>query len=196
MNTINLETWLLKSNHECRGFRVVEPTNKNNITLRFTHLDVSCTYSLNDNTLKEAIDKVFNHLAQLGMFFYKTAENAKVKNKLYKILNRDHLELKEKLGEKYSKFNSLSGLFYKKTKLIGFLIYEPKNSNYSLSLSFNKAGLKSCSRSIDAHGFNEAYNQVFKFACKQMNISLSCSSVAMFKSIIKQDLIREYQLKK
>lgn len=192
MSIINLDTWLIKNNNQCRGFKVVEPTKKNNITLRFVHQDLNCTYSLNDNTLIEAVDMIFEQLTNLGCTFSKKSICTAVKNKLYKILTKDYERLTKELGVKYIKYNSLSGLFYKKSKLIGIDIRQPKNDNYSVTIDFKKAGVKTCCRSIEVHGFKEAFDQVFEFACKQMGIQTGCTSVLLFKSIIKQDIIRKY----
>lgn len=181
--------WLFKNSDECRHFRIVEPTGKNNITLRFVYKDISCTYSLNENSLKTAIDLVLKRLSEKGLLGNKDTSLA---NKLHKILSKDYEELKQKIGSDYSKYNSLSGLFYKNNKLISFHMRDTKNENYSTMMVFHKVGYKSASRSIEEHGFSQAFDQIFSFGCKQMGLNPKSPSIMLFKSTVKSDLKQKH----
>lgn len=179
-----------------RYYTIREPYNNTSISIAITRGDYSKNFSLVDHTIKSTVDNTFEHIVNTLDCKYSKSEYKAVKTSLINKLIDKYNELCGKVGEAglRSKFNSLAGEFYKNGKWTCFAAVRNKRTAENIYLTFTKLGKKGITRNLDVHGFTDAFEEIFRHGCKQVDINPDFIGLQPIKALLKEHLRQQIKL--
>lgn len=184
---------IFKKSGEPKYYKIREPYKNTSISIQITKNDYSKNFSLAEHTIKHSVDTTFHKIVKTLDCKYSKSEYIAVKVTLINKLTDQYDKLCREVGKAglNSKFNSLAGEFYKNGKWKCFSLHRyAKNTNYTY-IKFVKAGKAGASRSIDLHGFTDAFEETFKHGCKQVGIHPDSIGMQPIKALLKNHLLQQ-----
>ncbi len=188
--TKTLSQHIFKKCGKPRYYIIKEPYKNTSISINITKGDYSKTFSLVDNSIKSTVNNTFEHIVNTLDCEYSQSEYQVVKIKLINALIDRYTELCKEIGEAglLSKFNSLAGEFYKNGKWTCFSAIRMNKYRKNVHLKFAKLGKRGTTRSIELHGFTDAFEEVFRHGCKQIDINPDFIGLQPIKALLKEHL--------
>lgn len=195
-NTKNLSELIFKQSGAPRYYNIREPYDNTSISIRVTKDNYSKNFSLVEHNIKYAVDNSFKHVVEKLDCEYSESEYTAVKVTLINKLIDKYDELCKEVGETglQSKFNSLASEFYKNGKWHCFSIKHSAKHNLTPYINFIKAGKTGISRSLERHNFTDAFEEIFRHGCKQVDINPDFIALQPIKALLKKHLQKQIKL--